>query len=149
MTLSQKCQYALRALFELAKRDSRRAVPVAEIADCQAIPPRFLELIMKELKQTGWVKSYRGIHGGYALAVPARALSVGEVIRFIEGPLAPVRCVSGEGGMGCPLRGKCSFLGLWERAERAVSEIYDSTTFQDLVEQEEAAAQRHVSNYCI
>jgi Rrf2 family protein len=149
MSLSQKCQYALRGLFELAKHEGDGPVPVAEIAEAQAIPPRFLELILKQLKQTGWVESFRGIRGGYALAVSPRALRVGEVIRFIEGPLAPVRCIAGLHGKDCALRGKCAFSGLWERAEQAVSGVYDATTFQDLVEEERAAERRYVPCYSI
>jgi len=149
MNVSQKCQYALRALFELARQRGEGPVPVSEVARRQAIPPRFLELILKELRQAGWVKSFRGIRGGYVLAVAPGSLGVGEVIRFIEGPLAPVKCIAGPEGRACPLRGGCAFIGLWERAERAVSEVYDSTTFQDLLDEHEAAAETYVPRYCI
>ena len=149
MNLSQKCQYALRGLFELSKRAGQGPVVIGEIAEAQAIPPRFLELILKELKQTGWVESYRGVRGGYALAIPARSLSIGDVIRFVEGPLSPVKCIAGATGRPCRLRGQCAFMGLWERAQRAVSEVYDSTTFQDLVDEEMASAAAYVPSYCI
>ncbi len=138
MNLSQKCLYALRALFELARREGRGAVPAADIAAAQDIPRRFLELILKELKQPGWVESFRGPRGGYALAVPAGGLSVGEVVRFVEGPLAPVRCLGEAGDAECSLRGRCAFAGLWERAERALADVYDRTTLADLVADAEA-----------
>ena len=149
MNLSQRCQYALRSLFELAKRVGQGPVNIADIAEAQAIPPRFLELMLGQLKQTGWVESYRGIRGGYALAVSPRDLTVGQVIRFIEGPLKPVKCIAGQGGSGCPLRGKCVFVGLWDRAERAVSDVYDSTTLQSLLEEEKAARESLAVCYSI
>lgn len=149
MNLSQKCQYALRSLFELAKREGRGPVNIAEIAEAQAIPAKFLELILVQIKQTGWVVSYRGIHGGYALGVSPQEISVGEVIRFIEGPLKPVKCIVGQGGNKCPLRGKCAFMGLWDRAERAISQVYDSTTLRDLMDEEKTASKQYVSGYCI
>ena len=81
------------------------------------------------------------------LAVSPASLSVGDVIRFIDGPLAPVNCTAGEGGAECRLRGNCAFLELWERAQKAVEEVYDSTSLQDLLEQEQAA--KAVVNYAI
>lgn len=139
LRLSQRCQYALRSLFELAKRAGQGPVSIAEIAEAQAIPPKFLELILGQLKQTGWIKSYRGVHGGYVLEVAPQDLSVGQVIRFIEGPLKPVKCIAGQDGDACPLQGKCAFRGLWDRAERAVSAVYEEATFGSLVEAEKAA----------
>ena len=139
MNLSQKCQYALRALFELAKCRDNGPVASRQIAEAQSIPPNFLELILKELRQVGWVDSTRGPNGGYALAVRPHKLSVGDVIRFIEGPLAPVKCMAGQVGH-CAMEDRCAFGGLWERAEAALSEVYDKTTFQDIVTEHAPAA---------
>lgn len=149
MNLSQKCQYALRALFELATRRGEGPIPTGEIAQAQAIPPRFLELIFAQLKQAGYVESQRGARGGYQLAVSADALTVGEVIRLVEGPLGPVKCLAGADQADCPLMGRCVFLGLWERAYDAVSQVYDRTSLQDLVDQAGAAEDRYVASYCI
>jgi len=149
MSLSQKCQYALRSLFELAKCFGEGPVSIAEIAEKQAIPPKFLELILGQLKQTGWVESYRGVHGGYSLAVPPRELTVGEIIRVVEGPLKPVRCIAGQDGSDCSLRGKCAFTGLWDRAERAVADVYDSTSLQSLVDEEKTATEWREAGNCI
>lgn len=136
MTLSQKCQYALRAVFELAKRTGEGPVRTAEIAEVQAIPKRFLEAILRQLRQAGFVESVRGNEGGYVLARSAEELPVGEVIRFIEGPVGPVDCVADQTSPKCPLHGDCVFLSLWSRVREAVEEIYDGTSFQDLVEEE-------------
>ncbi len=149
MSVSQKCQYGLRAIFELAKRRGNRPTSVGQIAEVQAIPPRFLELILGELRRGGFVESRRGVHGGYLLAMDPAKLYVGQIIQFIDGPVAPVRCVAGNEESDCPLYGKCAFMGMWSRARDAVAEVYDQTSFEDLIEEEAAAAEKYVARYCI
>ena len=146
-TISQKCQYALRALFELAKRYGQGYISVPRIAEAQAIPAKFLEAILGQLRQAELVVSRRGVEGGYMLARRPEALAVGEVIRLIEGPIRPVGCVAG-GGADCPFRGRCAFMDMWRRAQKAVSEVYDSTTFHDLL-QVEAQTLSAAADYCI
>jgi len=149
MNISQECQYALRAVFELAKRQGGGPVSVGRIAKVQAIPPRFLELILGNLKRSGYVVSRRGAGGGYLLAVSPRDLSVGDIIRFVDGPLDPVACIAGKEGGSCPLRGDCAFAVVWERAKRAVEGVYDNTSFGDLVEQERDHPRSNVPMYSI
>lgn len=133
MILSQKCQYALRAIYEITRRQGEWPVKSGDIARAMAIPPRFLENILAQLKQGGFIESKRGKEGGYMLADPDRDLTVGEIIRFIQGPLAPVHCMT-EGWAGkCPLAENCPFHSMWERAQQALVEVYDQTTFRDLV----------------
>jgi Rrf2 family protein len=148
MTLSQKCQYALRAVFELSRRYGRGPVSINEIAEAQAVPGRFLEQIVAQLRQGGYVESRRGVQGGYVLSRRPDAISTGEIIRFFEGPLLPVKCVGAQ-GVKCPLQGDCAFMGLWGRAERAASSVYDSTTFQDLVGEYERSAGQRSPSYSI
>jgi len=96
------------------------------------------------------VTSRRGLEGGYLLARAPGSLTVGEVIRFVEGSLGPVDCIAAAPGQAdCPLYGRCAFMGMWERARDAVAEVYDSTTFQDLLEADAAAAGAEAANYCI
>ncbi len=149
MTVSQKCQYALRALFELSKRPGPGPTKVSEIAAAQAIPARFLEAILGELRRGSFVESRRGVNGGYILAVEPNALVVGDIIRFIDGPLTPVRCLGEDKGESCVLKGECAFMGMWNRARNAVAGVYDETTFQDLLEEELANAGSYVARYCI
>jgi Rrf2 family cysteine metabolism transcriptional repressor len=136
MRISQKCQYAVRAVLELAKRFGTGPATVNEIARKKAVPARFLEIILNELKQGGYVRSRRGAMGGYELGMDPREITVGQIIRTVDGPLDPVRCISEDGASECPLGRRCALVGLWRRAKDAVEEIYDGTTFQDLVEQE-------------
>jgi Rrf2 family transcriptional regulator, cysteine metabolism repressor len=133
--ISKKCQYALRTLYELASRDGNQPVPVGEIAEAQAIPHRFLELIVSDLRRAGIVLSRRGMKGGYMLASSPDELTVGEVIRLIDGPLTPVDCVACGGDSECPLGKGCAFQGLWKQSLDAMAGVYDTTSFADLVEQ--------------
>jgi Rrf2 family transcriptional regulator, cysteine metabolism repressor len=142
MQISQKCQYTLRALFELAKRRGDGPISAAEIAKAQAIPPRFMELILQGLKNTGEVESRRGNNGGYLLAALPETITVGEIIRSVDGSLAPVRCVSIRSESYCPLSGRCAFMGIWRKALDAVEKVYDSTSLKDLIDDERAAGER-------
>ncbi len=149
MSVSQRCQYALRAVFELAKGDGESPVKMAKIAKKQAIPVRFLEIILNDLKRGGFIRPIRGKDGGWFLARSPRELTVGEVMRFIEGPFAPVGCISEapkdpkDSKEACPLYANCVFVPLWGRAQKALEEVYDGTTFQDLLDQESEM----ISNY--
>jgi Rrf2 family transcriptional regulator, cysteine metabolism repressor len=144
MQLSLKCQYTLRALFELAKRQGGEPASAAEIADAQAIPARFLELILQGLKAGGMVESRRGVKGGYVLASSPQTISVGDVIRMVDGSLAPVTCLAGRSGDSCRLKGGCAFAGVWRKAQKAVEEVYDNTSLQDLIDDERTAASQNV-----
>jgi len=132
--ISQKCQYALRAIFELSKHYGRQPVRTADVAEAQAIPARFLEVILSQLRRGGFVLSRRGNRGGFVLARNPAQLTVGEIIRFIEGPLGPVMCGRGEAHQDCPFFNRCVFLPMWEKVRKAISAVYDTTTFHDLVE---------------
>lgn len=142
MYVSQKCQYTLRALFELAKREGSAPARAAEIARSQAIPPRFLELILQGLRAKGLVDSRRGNQGGYVLTAAPKSVSVGDIIRIVDGSLAPVECVTGRTGEHCRLKGQCAFLELWHKAHEAIQQVYDGTTLQDLLNNERPTAEQ-------
>ena len=92
--LSQKAKYALRALLMLAEAPAEELVLIQDIADRQKVPKKFLELILVELKRHGFAHSQRGRSGGYCLARPADAITFGQVIRAMDGPIAPLPCAS-------------------------------------------------------
>jgi Rrf2 family protein len=129
MPLTQKCLYALRALLELAARYEQGPARIGDLARAQSIPPRFLEVILNELKQGGFAESRRGKEGGYTLARPPAAINLGEVIRFVEGTLCPV---------DPPPRpdDEDVFAAVWRAAEQAIAQIYDGTTLADLAERQ-------------
>jgi Rrf2 family cysteine metabolism transcriptional repressor len=149
MTVSQKCQYAVRALLELSKHHGNSPLKSGDIAARQAVPVRFLEVILNELKTSGLVQARRGVQGGFLLACKPEELTVGRVIRLVDGPFDPVQCRGESGKPCCPLREKCSLIQLWAEAKAAVEAVYDGTTFRDLVNREQAMDRSAVSNYCI
>jgi len=144
-TVSEKCRYALRAIFELALRDSARPVKIQEIASSQGIPQRFLEIILAELKHSGFVDSQRGADGGYVLLRPANQLTVGEVIRFMQG--GSRKKTSAKRATYTP--GDYVFEQMWQKVNNAVTEIYEGTTFANLVEQELVARGSSAGDYVI
>ena len=144
--VSRKCEYALRAIFELARAHSKDPIKIQDIARAQGIPSRFLEAILVELKNAGFVLSKRGTSGGYALARDARRIPVGEVIRLFEGGFAePEQTIFPTGGR----MGDVAFSRLWRRTEAAISEVYDRVTFHDLLQEEIAARRGGVPDYVI
>jgi Rrf2 family protein len=149
MAFSQKTVYALRATFELARRLDDSPTTVAVIAEAQAIPPRFLENILVQLKLAGVVESVRGKEGGYRLARPPEEVTVGHVLRAIEGSTEPVSCLGEKMQDNCPMRHDCVFLPMWERAHKAMLAVYDGTTYQDLLNEDLARVQRRVPAYSI
>ncbi len=142
MNVSQKCQYALRAVFELAIRSGQdNLTHITEVAQAQGIPVRFLEVILSELKRGGFVKSRRGVNGGYSLNQPAKEIIVSKIIRYIDGEFSPVKSIE-----QCRLT---SFVAMWKQAQVAVEEVYDSYSIQDLVDNEQATLDQNSGNYCI
>ena len=128
MDVSVKGEYALRAVFELCSRGAAEPVKIADIAAKQGIPQKFLELILSQLKQGGFLNSRRGASGGYSLAKLPEDITVGDVIRHIEGPLATTRR-----GDDHPRPADSPFDDLWHEVDEALSSVIDHTTFADLL----------------
>jgi Rrf2 family cysteine metabolism transcriptional repressor len=147
--VTQKSQYALRALFELAIRLDTGPIRIEDVAKAQVIPQRFLEVVLNELKHAGLVEARRGPRGGYLLARHPRDITVADVIECCQGRFTPVDCL-GEAGPGdCSLKGDCVFMELWEQVREAVNTVYGSTTLQDLVSREETRLAKSALNYSI
>lgn len=149
MTLSQKCQYAVRALLELSKSYGEGPMRIHAIARKQSIPPRFLENILNELKSTGLIESRRGAKGGYLLTKDPAEITVGDVIRLVDGPLEPVKCTGEQNSVMCPFNQKCSLISLWNKAKAAVEDVYDNATFKELAEEEIKMANSGINDYVI
>jgi Rrf2 family protein len=132
----KKNQYALRAIFELAKHRGKGPKKISEIAEIQSIPLRFLEVILGQLKGSGLVESKRGFYGGYTLTRSADKISVGEVLRFMDKPMGSENCGACVSTSNCPFSGNCAFAAMWNRVNEAIFDIYDSTTIQDLLNNE-------------
>ena len=148
MKISKKCQYALKAVFELAWRNTGKPVKTYSIADAQRMSPRFTEIILNELKHGGYVESRRGNTGGYLLARDAADITVREVIEYIQGPISLVPEAT-EGGANPAFLGNEAFKELWQQVNDAVCEVCGGKTFGDLVEFERATRDNSAANYCI
>ena len=122
MAISQKCQYALRAIYELALHQDEGPCKIGAIAEAQSIPVRFLENILNSLKGAGLVDSARGKDGGYYLLKHAGEITVGEVIRFVQGPLGPVECTTRVDD-DCDFYNDCVFRPLWDKARAALESV--------------------------
>lgn len=138
MKLSKRGEYALRALIDigLAQALGRSHVSSRELAKQENIPVKFLEAILLELKNAGYLRSKRGIQGGYSLAHPMHRIKIGEVVRRIEGPLAPIRCasVTAYEPCSCPDETHCGLRLLMVDVRNAIANIVDRYSLADVVE---------------
>ncbi len=139
MRLSTKGEYASRAMLELARHYKKKPLHIRDISQSQDIPARFLEQILLQLKRAGYLRSRKGPSGGYSLSRPPAEINVAEVIRVMDGPLAPIDCVSVTAHEVCPHEATCTLKWLWKDVRDAVAEIMERTTFAELARKETAA----------
>jgi len=116
-------------------------LPAADIARAQAILKRFLDGILLELRQAGFVDARRGKAGGFRLVRPPAEVTVGQVIRLYNGAMSPVDCRQGSENP-CPLAGGCVFLGVWDEARAALEAVYDAISLAELVRRQALPASR-------
>jgi Rrf2 family protein len=134
--ISLKAQYALRALIALAKADPDELFLIADIAEAQQIPKKFLEQILLDLKHQGLVASRRGRMGGYLLLRPPERITFGEVLRIIDGPLAPLPCLSRIAYRrceGCPDERSCEIRKVFAAVAEATRGVLDTVTIADAI----------------
>jgi len=132
MKITYKGDYALKAVLDLALHYGGDLVTIHDMAGRIDAPVKFLEQVLLDLKRGGFIQSRRGKVGGYLLSRPPSKVTVGEVVRFIDGPIEPISCVK-EGYSGCGDMYKCVFKDIWCEVYQATSDIIDNVTFEDLV----------------
>lgn len=132
MKISTKGRYALRLMVDLAEHGDGGYVRLKEVAARQGITLKYLEQIIPQLARCGLVRSCRGNNGGYMLTRRPEEYTVGEVIRALEGNLAPVACI-GDGLNQCPRQEECPTLEFWEGLWKVVNEYMDGVTLADLL----------------
>jgi Rrf2 family cysteine metabolism transcriptional repressor len=139
MNISVKGDYALHAIFDLALQKFGEPIKIADIAKRQKIPQKFLELILAGLKQGGFVESRRGAEGGYLLARAPEAITIGQVMRYVEGAKSgkPARKASAPD----------PFSETWRRVDQAVSDVIDQTTFAELARNWRDQQSKYVPNW--
>ena len=138
MKISTKGRYALRLMLDLALADPSEPVPLRDVAQRQDISDKYLEQIVTPLSRAGLVRSVRGAGGGYLLTREPKDYTVGEILRPLEGSLAPVSCV--DGSECCGRAEQCVTLDVWREIQQAVSGVVDHITLADLVEKQKAKA---------
>ncbi|MBW2367358.1 MAG: Rrf2 family transcriptional regulator [Deltaproteobacteria bacterium] len=133
MLITKKNQYALRAVFELARQQGKGPIKISNIAETQAIPERFLEVILGQLRKSGFVKSKRGYQGGYELVPSPDELTVGDIMRFLHKDLETDLCMAPIPESNCPFQDSCAFSPMWKQVREAMFKVYDGTSIQDLL----------------
>ncbi|HTZ10909.1 MAG TPA: Rrf2 family transcriptional regulator [Candidatus Margulisiibacteriota bacterium] len=134
MKITFKGDYALKAVLDLALHYNQELVTGHDLAQRIDAPVKFLEQVLLDLRKGGFIESRRGNIGGYMLSRTPDKITVGEVVRYIDGPLEPISCVK-EGYSNCKEINKCVFKKMWQRVSQATSDIIDNVTFEELASQ--------------
>ena len=134
MRITYKGDYALKALLDLTLHYEQKISTINDVAKRIDAPVKFLEQVLLDLKKGGFVESRRGNVGGYQLAKDPADITIGEVVRFIDGPIEPIACVE-KGYSNCVDLNKCVFKNIWKKVVRATSDIIDNVNFADLAGQ--------------
>ncbi len=140
MRLSKKCDYALRALISLARWSKMRPVPIRALAQLNDVPQGFMQQIMLDLKEQGWVSSVAGRDGGYQLAQAPESLTMGQIIRHFDGVLAAVGCVSTANYEPCSQESACVFRRVLLDVRNVTAQLLDQTTLAALASGRVSAA---------
>ena len=149
MKVSTKGDYATRAMQDLALHYEKGPVQIEEIARRQHLPARYLEQILLSLKRAGFVESKRGVSGGYYLAKHPREITIGAIIRAMEGPIVPIFCVDSGPREVCIEEPHCSLRDIWGDVRDAVVRIVDLTTLEDLCQRIRARQEQREVSYQI
>jgi Rrf2 family cysteine metabolism transcriptional repressor len=140
MRISTKGDYATRAMQDLAFHYGSGPVPIEKIAERQGLPVRYLEQLLLTLKRSGLLQSKRGVSGGYSLAKPPDQITLGQILRVVDGPIEPIYCLGETPGDQCAQEAACALREVWAEVHRVVTEIVDGTTLRDVCDRNRAAA---------
>ena len=134
MKLSSRTEYAVRAMAELALMHGSDPVSLREIAARQDIPEKYLEQLFRQLRKAGLINGVRGAQGGYSLAGKPSDITVGDIMRAVDGPIAVCSCAAeGEGDDDCERKPHCAAHPVWARLQSGIVSILDSTTLYDML----------------
>lgn len=135
MKLSTKGRYGLRAMLDLALNAQEDAVSIKSISERQDISENYLEQIIATLKKLDYVQSTRGPKGGYVLMKQPKEISVGDILRALEGDLNPVDCIAVNEAKACNESEMCVTKFVWKKISESINEVVDNITLQDLIEE--------------
>lgn len=149
MKISFKGDYATKIILDLALTYNQGSTQIKDIAKRQDIPERFLEQIITLLKNARYINTSRGPKGGVWLAKSPSRITIGEIVRLVEGATSPITCVSRSAHAQCSFEHKCVLIGVWKEVRDKTNEVVDNTTYQDLVERARKMESKCVANYAI
>lgn len=134
MKVSTRGEYGVRAMFDLTLNYGTGPIPLKEIARRQLISETYLEQLMGALRKAGLVSSKRGAQGGYELSHPPEQITIGQIIRVLEGPITPLDCLDTDSGNGpyCGQPKQCVLRNLWKELQDSMKRVLDNTTLEDL-----------------
>ena len=132
MRISTKGDYATRALQDLALHYDQGPIAIEKIASRQGLPVRYLEQLLLTLKRAGFLLSKRGVNGGYTLAKPPARITLGDILRTVDGPIESIYCLGDPPRHECAQENDCVLRDVWSEVSQAVAAIVDHTTLQDL-----------------
>lgn len=135
MKLSTKGRYGVKAMFDLAQNYGSGPIPLNNIARRNNISEHYLEQLIAVLRKAGLVKSVRGAQGGYILSKSPETITVGDIIRVLEGPIAPVDCVNEDEPEHCENADFCITRNIWAKVRDSVAQVLDSITLKDMLEE--------------
>lgn len=147
MRLSTKGRYGLKAMFDLALHYGEGPISLANISERQDISLSYLEQLFSSLRKAGYVQSIRGAQGGYVMTREPGAVTVGDVLRVLEGQLAPVSCVRSDetDACDCGKSGECVTKAVWEKIHDSINAVVESITLQDMINDHKGIAELKVS----
>ncbi|MCK9582635.1 MAG: Rrf2 family transcriptional regulator [Endomicrobiales bacterium] len=133
MKISFKGDYALKTILDLSVSYNKGLSQIKDIAKRQDIPLKYLEQIVSQLRSAGYLITQRGSKGGIGLAKAPKKITLGEIVRLMEGPTSPISCVSTTAGTKCTFEKVCVFRDVWLEVKNRINEVVDNTTFADMV----------------
>ncbi|MBS3899489.1 MAG: Rrf2 family transcriptional regulator [Dethiobacter sp.] len=137
MRLSTKGRYGVHAMFDLAMHSGDAAIALKSVAQRENISEKYLEHLFANLKKAGLIHSVRGAQGGYRLARPPEEITLGDIIRVLEGPVAPAECRAEDGGHeGCQSSSACAMRSVWCRIRDEINSILDNITLAEVVDEQ-------------
>ncbi|MFC1517443.1 RrF2 family transcriptional regulator [Candidatus Margulisiibacteriota bacterium] len=149
MKVSYKGDYATKIILDLSEIYPNKLAHIEDIAKRQDIPQNYLEQILLTLKKGGFVQSKKGPNGGYSLTRRPEEISLGEIIRFIEGPVYPISCCDPQGTQTCKETKKCAFIGIWKEVGDGIANIVDNINFEQIKERTRKIREKEAISYHI
>ena len=149
MKVSFKGDYALKIILDLSLNYDKGIVQIKDISKRQDIPTKFLEQIITTLKGAGFVKTVRGPKGGVFLSKTPSKITMGEIIRLMEGPTSPITCVSNSGHDKCSFEKRCALRCYFAEVRDRINDVVDKTTFQDIADKARQLNSSSVIDYSI